>query len=101
MKLLYGINKVLENVEVKQGVFKLTIEGSINVKTGEAMFLRSWDRKPFLSKPVYVHEHLGGRISFLYEIGTGFNLLEVLEEDDEVELIGPFGSSKTEIAICA
>lgn len=101
MKLLYGINKVLENVEVGQGVYKLTIEGNIRVKTGEAMFLRSWDRKPFLSKPVHVHEHSEGRISFIYESGTGFNLLEVLEKNDEVELIGPFGSSKTEIAICA
>jgi dihydroorotate dehydrogenase electron transfer subunit len=93
MKLLYTINRVLENQEVEPGVFRLTVEGNLELKQGDVVFLRSWDRKPYLSRPVRVERCEDERISFVYETANdGVKLLSILEQSDEVELIGPFGN---------
>ena len=93
MKLLYTINRVLENQEVEPGVFRLTVEGNLELKQGDVVFLRSWDRKPYLSRPVRVERCEDERISFVYEAANdGVKLLSILEQSDEVELIGPFGN---------
>ncbi len=85
--------KVSDNKEISNEIFKLTIMGNFQGKPGQFYMLRAWDKQPFLSRPISIHNLDKEKIEFLYEVrGEGTELFSKLRENDEVELLGPLGN---------
>lgn len=85
--------KVYESKEISTGIFKLTIQGSFEGKPGQFYMLRAWEKQPFLSRPISIHNLDEGKIEFLYEVrGEGTELFSKLKRDDDIELLGPLGN---------
>jgi dihydroorotate dehydrogenase electron transfer subunit len=112
MQPSYSKNKVVENINLQDNIYKLTVScncsgrdsdsgnGSVNhastfeVRPGQFYNLRAWDREPLLSRPISIYDATDTTISFLYEIrGVGTKLIAKLEKGDEIELLGPLGNS--------
>lgn len=94
MQLIYRNERVIENIQVADGIYRLTIEGSFIGKPGQFYMLRCWDKEPILSRPISIHHLDEDKISFLYAvIGEGTKLLKKLKNGDEVKLSGPFGDN--------
>jgi dihydroorotate dehydrogenase electron transfer subunit len=91
--LICTVAKTYENVEISEGVFKLSIKGTFNVKPGQFFMLKVGEREPLLPRPISVYDVDDMSISFLYQIvGEGTKLLSKLSENDEVQLMGPLGN---------
>ncbi len=85
--------KIFENREISKTIFKMTIKGDFQGKPGQFYMLRAWNRQPFLSRPISIHNLDGEKLEFLYEIrGEGTELLSQLKKDDNIELLGPLGN---------
>lgn len=88
----YLTQKVLKNIEISTGIFKLTIEGSFKGSPGQFCMLRAWEYEPLLSRPISIH-NIDDSITFLYQtLGQGTKLLAKLKSGDEVKLLGPLGN---------
>ncbi|MDP4146015.1 MAG: dihydroorotate dehydrogenase electron transfer subunit [Bacillota bacterium] len=93
MKQKYTVEKVFENVEIAEGVYKLSIKGKFNVKPGQFYLLRAWDLEPLLSRPISIHDVDEEKITFLYQVvGQGTEILAKLKNGDEIKLTGPLGN---------
>jgi dihydroorotate dehydrogenase electron transfer subunit len=91
--LSYSAEKVYENVQIAEGVFRLTITGKFSGKAGQFYMLRSWNREPLLGRPISIHHIDEEKIVFLYQaIGEGTEILSKLKANDELELTGPLGN---------
>lgn len=108
MKMEYTVNKVLENVEISEGIYKLSIGGEFSANPGQFYMLRSWGTEPVLSRPISICDVSDDGISFLYEVrGRGTRLFKDLRSGDSLELLGPLGngfdvsSIKGKVAIVA
>lgn len=89
----YITSKVLSNIEISKDIFKLYIEGDINVKPGQFYMLSAWEGEILLPRPVSIHEVDKQGIYFLYEVkGKGTKLLSKLRENDAILLLGPLGN---------
>lgn len=85
--------KVYENLNIKGNVYRLTIEGEFHIIPGQFFMLRSWNKDPFLSRPISVHNVEDDKISFLYEVkGKGTSLLKDLRPGNYINILGPLGS---------
>ncbi len=100
--------KVYENIEIEDGIFKLTIKGKFNGKPGQFYMLRCWNKEPLLSRPVSINHIDEEKIVFLYQIvGEGTELLSKLKKSEDIEIMGPLGngfdidSIKGKVAIVA
>lgn len=84
---------VLENKEISNNIYRMTVEGSFEGKPGQFYMLRAWGREPLLSRPVSICDIDDKKITFLYEVrGKGTELLRGLKAGDEIELQGPMGN---------
>lgn len=93
MALKYVTSKVLSNTEISEGIFKLYIEGSFQVKPGQFYMLSAWEGEALLPRPISIHETDERGIYFLYEAkGKGTKILSTLCENDVVQLLGPLGN---------
>ena len=91
--MICSVEKIYENVEISEGVYKLSIKGKFNVKPGQFFMLKVGDLEPLLPRPISVYDVDEEKISFLYEIvGKGTKLLSKLKENDEVQIMGPLGN---------
>ncbi|WP_291635980.1 dihydroorotate dehydrogenase electron transfer subunit [Clostridium sp.] len=91
--MICTVAKTYENVEISEGVFKLSIKGTFNVKPGQFFMLKVGEREPLLPRPISVYDVDDRSISFLYQIvGEGTKILSKLSENDEVQLMGPLGN---------
>ncbi len=89
----YKIGKVIENIKVSDGIYKMTVEGDFKGRPGQFYMLRSWDKEPLLWRPISIHSVLDNGIEFLYQtVGDGTKLLSQLQKDQELKLIGPLGN---------
>lgn len=85
--------KIFENKEISKKIFKLTILGDFNGNPGQFYMLRAWDKEPFLSRPISIHNLDKEKIEFLYEVrGEGTEFLSRLKNDDNIGLLGPLGN---------
>ncbi|WIV11468.1 dihydroorotate dehydrogenase electron transfer subunit [Proteiniborus sp. MB09-C3] len=85
--------RIFENNEILEGIFKLTIKGGFEGKPGQFYMLRSWNKEPFLSRPISIHNLDKEKIEFLYEVrGEGTKLFSQLKRDEQIELLGPLGN---------
>ena len=94
MSSKYQKAKVIENIELTDGIFKMTIGGDYSTdKAGQFYMLRSWGVEPFLSRPLSIHDANSEGIIFLYEVrGEGTELFSKVRSGDHIELLGPLGN---------
>lgn len=93
MQLNYSVARVYENIQVSEGIYKLTIEGKFYAKPGQFYMVKAWDGEPLLPRPISVHDAEEGKITFLYQVrGQGTQKLSRLAESSEIELTGPLGN---------
>lgn len=85
---------VISNERLVPGVYRLTVEGDYEGKSGQFYMLRCWDTFPLLSRPISIHDLGVGMITFLFRVnGVGTRLLSKLEPGDSIQLEGPFGNA--------
>ncbi|WP_272507391.1 dihydroorotate dehydrogenase electron transfer subunit [Clostridium aestuarii] len=85
--------RVVENIEISPGIFKLTVKGEFEAKSGQFYMLKCWEDGLVLPRPISVHELNENGITFLYAVvGKGTNLLSKLKKEDEVQIMGPLGN---------
>lgn len=93
VKINYSTEKVYENVQIANGVFKLTIKGKFVGKPGQFYMLKAWNREPLLGRPISIHHLDEEKIVFLYQlVREGTEILSKLKTGDEIELTGPLGN---------
>jgi dihydroorotate dehydrogenase electron transfer subunit len=98
MKPQYKKALVIENSEIKSGIFKLSIENihgnnEIDIKPGQFYMLRCWERDPLLSRPISICEVSNETLTFLYAaLGRGTKLLSEVKSGDTIEVLGPLGN---------
>jgi dihydroorotate dehydrogenase electron transfer subunit len=91
--LVFSVEKTYENVEISEGVYKLSIKGKFNVKPGQFFMLKVGELEPLLPRPISVYDVDEEKISFLYQIvGQGTKLLSKLRKDEVVQIMGPLGN---------
>src|SRR6478735_8130198 len=84
---------VLSNERLVPGVYRLSVEGDYEGKSGQFYMLRCWDTFPLLSRPISIHDLGAGTITFLFRVnGAGTRLLSKLGPGDSIQLEGPFGN---------
>lgn len=86
--------KVLENIEIAQGIFKISLGINLNAKPGQFFMLRSdsFRQDPILARPFGVCEQIDGKLVFLVQVvGKGTRLISDLKEGDGVSILGPLG----------
>lgn len=89
----YLEERVLENIEISEGIFELTIKGNFKGSAGQFYLLRAWDREPLLSRPISIHEIIEDKISFIYQVaGKGTEILCRLKQGDNIKITGPLGN---------
>ena len=92
-KAEYLTEKVYENIEISEGIFKLTIKGSFTGIPGQFYMLRSWQQEPLLSRPISIHYADDEKIEFMYAVvGEGTQILSKLKNNDEINITGPLGN---------
>lgn len=93
VKMNYSAEKVYENIEIENPVYKLTIKGKFNGKPGQFYMLRCWNKEPILSRPISINHIDEEKIVFLYQVvGEGTETLSKLKKAETVEIMGPLGN---------
>lgn len=91
--MICSVEKTYENVEISEGVYKLSIKGKFNVKPGQFFMIKVGDGEPLLPRPISVCDVTSEEINFLYQIvGAGTKLLSKLRKNDDVQIMGPLGN---------
>lgn len=86
-------NKVLENVKVAEGIYKLRVSGNFEAKPGQFYMLKAWIGDPLLGRPISVHDVKENEITFLYQVkGVGTQKINALRKEDSIDLTGPLGN---------
>lgn len=89
---------VLEQREVRPGVFVLRVGGAFTAKPGQFFLLRAWELYPLLSRPMSVFDLSPHSLSFAYAVrGEGTRALSRLRPGDELWLLGPLGNGWTRV----
>ena len=90
---MFLVAKTYENVEISEGIYKLSIKGKFNVKPGQFFMLKVGELEPLLPRPISVYDADDEEISFLYQIvGQGTKQLSNLRVNDELQIMGPLGN---------
>lgn len=93
IKMNYSTEKVYENIEIENPVYKLTIKGKFSGKPGQFYMLRCWNKEPILSRPISINHIDEEKIVFLYQVvGEGTEILSKLKKSETVEVMGPLGN---------
>jgi dihydroorotate dehydrogenase electron transfer subunit len=93
MELKYAAKKVLSNVEIIEGIYRLHVSGSFNIKPGQFFMLSAWEEQMLLPRPISVHEVDEEGVYFLYQAkGKGTKILSLLTEGQNINLLGPLGN---------
>jgi dihydroorotate dehydrogenase electron transfer subunit len=108
MELKYATTKVLSNKEITEGIYRLHVSGSFNIKPGQFFMLSAWQDAMLLPRPISVHQVDEEGIYFLYQSkGKGTKILSKLAEGENINILGPLGNGfdveniKGKIAIVA
>lgn len=93
MPLSFKENKVAENIEISNGIYKLVVKGKYDVLPGQFFMLKGWNNEPFLPRPISVHNADDESVTFLYELkGEGTRQLSCLKPEDSISMLGPLGN---------
>lgn len=91
----YKKTRVCENIEISNGIYKLSVELGHGGKPmpGQFVMLRTAALEPFLSRPISIHDAAEDKLYFVFEArGLGTRNLGNLKKGDEVEILGPLGN---------
>lgn len=89
----YSVCKVIDNKNISEGIFKISVEGKFNAKPGQFYMLRCWDKEPILWRPISIHNITSNSIEFLYQlVGDGTKLISKLKPNEEIKVMGPLGN---------
>lgn len=88
---------VIENKEIADNIYKITLRGDISGYPGQFYMVRAWNGlDPFLSRPLSISDIQGEHISFVYELrGKGTKELSLIKTDETIQLTGPLGNGFT------
>lgn len=95
MQLEYSKTRVCENIEISDGIFKLSVESKLGHKVvpGQFAMLRTAAIEPFLSRPVSIHDADDEKLHFVFEArGLGTKNLSSLKKGEGIEILGPLGN---------
>ena len=93
--LNYRPCKVIENIEIAPGIFKISIDINLEAEPGQFFMLRadSFRQDPILARPLGVCEQKVDRLMFLVQVvGKGTKLIANLKKGDGVSVLGPLGN---------
>lgn len=93
MSLSYQSVKVLSNVEIGNGIYKLHVEGSFKAKPGQFFMLSAWEEQALLPRPISIQNIDDEGIYFLYQLkGKGTKILSRLSRGEKIKVLGPLGN---------
>jgi dihydroorotate dehydrogenase electron transfer subunit len=93
MELKYEECKVLSNIEIVDGIYKLHVSGSFNLKPGQFFMLSAWGGQMLLPRPISVHDVDDNGVYFLYQTkGKGTKILSQLVVGQNINVLGPLGN---------
>lgn len=93
--LNYRPCKVIENIEIAPGIFKISLDINLEADPGEFFMLRadSFRQDPILARPFGVCDQKEDRLVFLVQVvGKATKLIASLKEGDGVSVLGPLGN---------
>ncbi|WP_373898189.1 dihydroorotate dehydrogenase electron transfer subunit [Haloimpatiens sp. FM7315] len=91
--MICSIEKVLENIEVCEEIYKISIEGNFEGKPGQFYMLKVPYKEPLLPRPISIYSIDENKIEFLYKVvGQGTKLLSKLQVGEEIQILGPLGN---------
>jgi len=106
--LKYSEELVIENLEIANNIYKISVQGSFSAVPGQFYLLRAWDKEPVLSRPISVHEVCQDKISFIYQVvGKGTEILKKVKVGEYIQITGALGNgfpvfeAKEKIALVA
>jgi dihydroorotate dehydrogenase electron transfer subunit len=89
----YTTEKVLSSIEITEGIYRLHVAGSFNIKPGQFFMLSAWEEQMLLPRPISVHDVDEDGVYFLYQTkGKGTNMLKKLESGQAINILGPLGN---------
>lgn len=84
---------IIDNKEIFKNVYRLSIKGDFQGLAGQFYMIRSWEKEPFLSRPISIYSAEDNKLEFLYAVvGQGTKLLSELKKQDSIHLLGPLGN---------
>lgn len=88
----YREAKVIFNQEVGKNIYKIRLEGEFEGDPGQFYMLRAWNKYPYLSRPISIHDKSKNYIEFLYaKVGEGTEIISDKKKDETIYLLGPLG----------
>ena len=93
--LNYRPCKVIENIEIAPGIFKISLDINLEADPGQFFMLRadSFRQDPILARPFGVCDQKEDRLVFLVQVvGKATKLIASLKERDGVSVLGPLGN---------
>ena len=88
----YTKAKILSNIEISTGIYKMVVEDLNKVNAGQFYMLKH-QGSTLLPRPISVCEKQENSIVFVYAVvGTGTYEFSSLREGESIELIGPLGN---------
>ncbi|KYH31478.1 dihydroorotate dehydrogenase B (NAD(+)), electron transfer subunit [Clostridium tepidiprofundi DSM 19306] len=91
--MICSVEKILDNVEIRKGIFKISIEGKYEAKPGQFYMLKVEGENILLPRPISVYDCTENYISFLYAVvGKGTNVMSKLSKGDNIQIMGPLGN---------
>lgn len=89
----YSTEVVYSNEKLSDDIYKIVVSGEYEAVPGQFYMMRSWDREPYLARPISIHAIGENGIEFLYQVvGEGTKLFAELEKGDSIDLWGPLGN---------
>lgn len=91
--MICSIEKILLNDKIVDGVFEMRIEGKFQGVPGQFYMLKPLKSDILLPRPISIYGIGENYISFLYQVvGEGTEIMSKLEENDEIQIMGPLGN---------
>ena len=88
----YTKAKILSNIEIVDGIYKMVVEDHNKVNAGQFYMLKH-QGATLLPRPISVSEKEEGTVTFLYAtVGKGTKEFANLREGETIELTGPLGN---------
>lgn len=91
--MICSVERVIENIEVSESIYKLSIEGEFEGKPGQFYMIKLLGGETLLPRPISIHDNDKDKITFLYHVaGKGTKEISKLQLGDELQIMGPLGN---------
>lgn len=88
----YTSSKIISNLEISKGIYKMVVEEKQQIKAGQFYMLKN-NGETLLPRPISICEKEDNTITFVYAVvGTGTKEFSNLKEGDYIQLTGPLGN---------